>query len=106
MVNKKNKLMTGILGLLMAGTIGTANAYDLTRTDYEPSRLEHIIEKRSTELITPQCGHTYCCQWCHQEAISDAENDSRSQEPHPRNPSSGNQHAQSGSHRGRPEADL
>ena len=44
MVNKKNKLMTGILGLLMAGTIGTANAYDLTRTDYEPSRLERIIE--------------------------------------------------------------
>lgn len=43
-ISQKNKVITGILGLFMAGTIGTANAYDLTRTDYEPSRLEHIIE--------------------------------------------------------------
>ena len=44
MANKKNKLMTGILGLLMAGTLSTANAYDVVPTDYEQSKLESIIE--------------------------------------------------------------
>ena len=44
MTKKQNKVMTGILGLLMAGTFSTANAYDLMPNDYDQARIEQIIE--------------------------------------------------------------
>lgn len=44
MTKKQNKVMTGILGLLMAGTFSAANAYDLMPNDYDQARIEQIIE--------------------------------------------------------------